>query len=94
MSSTTFSVKDLITNVVTPGLLFFVLAPGLILSIPSTQKVVVDTENDSASIPNPLKKEFFVTRHVTVISALVHALVFALLLSLVQFIILPMVLKK
>ena len=86
--SSQYSASEIITPVVTPALLFIVLAPGLILSIPTTTKV--DTEANTIGT----EKSLFFTGHVTFTNAAVHALVFVALLSLIQFVVLPMVLKK
>jgi len=74
------------TNFIIPALLFMVLAPGLVLSIPATTKA---DEVDSATS----KKHYLATHRVTWASAAVHALVFVVLLRVVNTVVVPMLFK-
>jgi hypothetical protein len=79
--------NDFGTNFLTPFLLFVLLAPGLILSIPSTVKANEDPEAADA------KKTYFMSGRVDWASALVHALVFTVLLYVLKTMVFPRVLS-
>ena len=78
--------NNLGTNYIVPALLFLVLAPGLVLSIPATTKA---DEADSATS----KKHWVMSGRVTWASAAVHALVYVVLLRVVTTMVIPMLFK-
>lgn len=78
--------NNLGTNYIVPALLFLVLAPGLVLSIPATTKA---DEVDSATS----KKQWVMSGRVTWASAAVHALVYVVLLRVVTTMVIPMLFK-